>query len=59
MEVLMETLKTGTSAEKAIALEKFNQTHDNYNVDNISTPVIECKFSVPFVFNRVLHNVVV
>lgn len=52
----METLKTGTSAEKAIALEKFNQAHDNYNVDNISTPVIECKFFVPFIFHRVLHN---
>ncbi|KAL5262140.1 hypothetical protein ACHWQZ_G007738 [Mnemiopsis leidyi] len=41
MEVLMETLQNGTSAEKATALEKFNQTYDNYNVDNVSTPVIE------------------
>ena len=46
----METLKTGTSAEKAIALEKFNQTYDNYNVDNISTPVIECKFFLSYRF---------
>lgn len=44
MEVLMETLQNGTSAEKATALEKFNQTYDNYNVDNVSTPVIECKW---------------